>query len=92
MINVKVHYKQLFRVMAGRKKEEVVALDQATLEGLVKTMEESYGKRFTRTLRDPQKGLNSGVTVLVNGEAFSGWDAALSDGDQIAFLFYAVGG
>ena len=92
MIKVRVHYNQLFRVMAGRKKEEVVALDQATVEGLVKAMEESYGRRFTRTLRDPHDELNSGVTVLVNGEAFSGWDAPLADDDQIAFLFYAVGG
>jgi hypothetical protein len=50
MIKVRVHYNQLFRFMAGRKKEKVVALDQATVEGLVKVMEGSYGKRFTRTL------------------------------------------
>jgi len=69
-----------------------VRVNQVREEGLVKTMEESYGKRFTRTPRDSGKELNSGVTVLVNGEAFSGWDAPLADGDQITFLFYAVGG
>jgi molybdopterin converting factor small subunit len=91
MPKIKVHYSGLFRRIA-RKREERVNLTDATLEGLVRALEDAYGEGFTQALRDPQRKLNPGVTTFVNGAQFPGWQAPLTNGDNVAFLFFTTGG
>ncbi len=91
MAKIKIHFSHSFRHMA-RKDGEEIDLAETTLEGLVQALERSYGRRFTRLLRDSQKQLNPGITILVNGEEFPGWQAALCEGDEVSFLLFMVGG
>jgi len=91
MPKIKVQYSGLFQRIAG-KREERVNLTDATLEGLVRALEDAYGEDFTQVLRDPQKRLNPGVTTFVNGDQFPGWQAPLTNGDKVAFLLFTAGG
>ncbi len=91
MAKVTVRFKGLFQQITGSEKESL-ELGEPALEGLVRTLEGSYGKRFTESLRDPGKRLRPGVTVFVNGKQFSGWETPLAEGDEVTFLHFIVGG
>lgn len=91
MAKIRVYFNGLFRQIAG-KEEESVEISEATLEGLVRALERSYGEQFTSLLRDAQKQLNPGVTTFVNGRQFPGWQAPLADGDEVTFLHFISGG
>lgn len=91
MANIKVYFNGLFRQIAG-KEEESVEISEATLEGLVRALERSYGEQFMGLLRDAQKHLSPGVTTFVNGRQFPGWQAPLADGDEVTFLHFISGG
>ena len=91
MAEIRVRYNGLFRDITG-KGEERVDLTELTLEGLVQVLVGFYGKRFTDSLRDDQKKLSPSVTAFVNGKKFPGCQAALADGDGVAFLPFIAGG
>ena len=91
MVNIRVFFKGLFQDITGMK-EERHALTDATLEGLVRALEKSYGKRFTEALRDPEKRLSPGVMALVNGSEFPGWETPLANADEVIFLHFIAGG
>ena len=91
MIEVTVRFKGLFEQIVGSKEMEY-ALEDPSLEGLVRTLEAAHGKRFTEALRNSEKQLSPGVTAFVSKREFPGWEATLADGDEVTFLHFIVGG
>jgi MoaD family protein len=91
MAKINVRFNGLFRQIAG-KEEDIIEPTEATLEGLVRVLERSYGERFARALRDPGKQLSPGVTAFVNGRPFDVWQVPLADGDEVTFLPFISGG
>jgi molybdopterin converting factor small subunit len=91
MAEIRVLFKGLFRQMVGGK-EKKYDLTDPTLEGLVRTLEAAHGKRFIEALRDSEKRLSPGVTVFVGKRQFAGWETPLTDGDEVTFLHFIVGG
>ena len=91
MARIRVNFNGQFKQITG-KEEESVEISEATLEGLVRVLESSYGEKFMGLLRNPQKQLSPGVTTFVNGRQFPGWQTPLGDGDEVTFLHFISGG
>ncbi len=91
MIRVRALYLAVFAEVTQRR-EEVIALEQATMGHLIEALGNRYGEKFKETLFDPGTGdIVPGVAVLVNGCPLP-WAAELQEGDEVAFLVSYAGG
>lgn len=91
MVQIQVTFHGTFRHIT-QVDSDIVEFSQSTLEGVVQELGRRYGQRFMTALRTPQRGLQPGMTVLVDGGRRADWETVLADGSHVAFLSAIAGG
>jgi molybdopterin synthase sulfur carrier subunit len=97
-LQVSVRFFTSLREIIG-KKEEMIEFsegEQITVDKMLKTLAQRYGKRFVEYVYDPKSGeVRSFLQFLVNGKSASilnGLQTELEDGDVLAILPPVGGG
>jgi molybdopterin synthase sulfur carrier subunit len=97
-LQVSVRFFTSLREIVG-KKEEMIEFpegEQITVDKVLKTLAQRYGKRFIEYVYDSKSGeVRSFLQFLVNGKSattLNGLETALKDGDVLAILPPVGGG
>lgn len=97
MISVSVRYLVNFSIVTGKKQENVMITEGATLKDLLNLLVERYGQSLEKELFNLQTGeVKTHVLILINGRSVDQYKdklhTALSYGDSIIFTFPVTGG
>jgi molybdopterin synthase sulfur carrier subunit len=97
-LQVSVRFFTSLREIVGKKEEslEFPENEKATVNTVLKTLKQRYGKRFVEYVYTPETGeVRSFLQFLVNGKSattLNGLETELQDGDVLAILPPVGGG
>ena len=95
-MKVQVQYLGLIRLHLGRKSDDVLLKERASVLDLLKALSDKYGDWFRKEILDDKKqNIIEEVVVSVNGRAIGqlgGLSTILKDGDEVALLPLFAGG
>jgi MoaD family protein len=93
---VKVHYISLVKTYTNKSQEEITLNENATLQELLDTIAQTYGKQFTAEVYDPnKKEMKTAFVAMINGvhmDQLKGINTPLKNGDNIILMSLMTGG
>ena len=97
LISVSVRYLVNFSVVTGKKKEDLLLSEGATLNDLIDQLIEKYGGTLKKEIFDSQTGdIKPHVLILINGRSLDQFKerthVVLAYGDSVIFTFPVTGG
>jgi molybdopterin synthase sulfur carrier subunit len=97
-LQISVRFFTSLREIVGKKEETLTfpAHEKVTVEGVLETLKQRYGKQFVEYVYDPKTGEVKGfLQFLVNGKSattLNGLQTELEDGEVLAILPPVGGG
>jgi MoaD family protein len=95
-MQVKVHYISLVKSYTNKNQEEITLNDDATLQTLLDSIAQTYGKQFASEVYDPtKKEVKPTFVAMVNGvhmDQLKGIKTQLKNGDDIILMSLMTGG
>lgn len=92
MTRLKLHYLPPLCDVVNKSEETVVAMDGASVKGLIEHCSLLYGWRFRELFYDPEGRFAPKVVITVNGLATNEFERKLADGDELVFVPPVAGG
>jgi molybdopterin converting factor small subunit len=75
-----------------KEKEQVLAFDNGTLEGLIGEMTGKCGPKVKRELLDDEGRLDHSYSIFINGERATDLDEKIVEGDEVVITSMLAGG
>ena len=95
-MQVKVHYISLLKSYTNKSHDEFVFPNNILLSELLDKIADSYGKKFSQEVYDPnKKEMKSTFVAMVNGvlmDQLKGINTLLKDGDNVILMALMTGG
>jgi MoaD family protein len=95
-VNVSVRYLVNFSVVTGRKNEDILLQEGATLQDLMDQLIEKYGSTLKKEIFSQTGEIKPHVLILINGRSLDQFKEklhkTLANGDSIIFTFPVTGG
>jgi MoaD family protein len=95
-MNVSVRYLVNFSVVTGKKNEDILLQEGATLQDLIDQLIEKYGSTLKKEIFLQTGEIKPHVLILINGRSLDQFKeksyVALANGDSIIFTFPVTGG
>lgn len=92
---VTVKFFTTLREITGKKEEQIEFSKAATVESLLKSLSQKYGKEFDDYVYDELGSVHGHLSILVNGQSITGlrgFSTRLNEDDTIAILPPVGGG
>jgi len=95
-MNVSVRYLVNFSMVTGKKNEDILLREGATLRDLIDQLIEKYGASLKKEIFAKAYEIRPHVLILINGRSLDqfkeGLQLALANGDSLIFTFPVTGG
>ncbi len=95
-MNVSVRYLVNFSVVTGKKNEDILLQEGATLQDLIDQLIEKYGSTLKKEIFSQKGEIKPHILILINGRSLDQYKerlhTPLANGDSLIFTFPVTGG